>query len=241
MTSGRPARSYTVNSLDRGLAILRTVRDTDGPMRNHDVVERTGLPKATVSRLMHTLTSLGYLRRIDQGSYVLGEASARSGRAMLASLELQRYTDQFGGMLAEPLTFACLEARIAGKMVPFYRWSAQGGVHLAQGSSSTTAAAGRLAAACFEYAFGKLVSAGDTWLDQVVAQQVAEGFCTLWSADTKQLSVCAPIQHRSVGQFVLSLHLMEPCSPSSARTSVAGATVLRIAKAISEQSEVENA
>ena len=125
-------------------------------------------------------------------------------------------------------------------MVPVYRWSAQGSVHLAQGSSTTTAAAGKLAGECFDYAFGNLVSAGDACLDELVRQLAVEGFCSSWSADSRQLSVCAPIRHLPVGQFVLSIHLVELVAPAPARIAAAGDLLLATATAIAAQSEVGN-
>ena len=114
----RTARTYKVNSLDRGLDVLRVIRSADGPIRNNDISTRTGLPKATVSRLVHTLTTMGYLRRIDQGSYVLGQASGRTGRAMLEALRLERYAPLFQGLVASPGAYACLGIMVAKKMVP---------------------------------------------------------------------------------------------------------------------------
>jgi len=110
---------YKVQSLERGLAILRELRAVNAPVRNQDLVRRTGLPKATVSRLLNTLGALGYVRRIDQGSYVLAHASARSGRAMLGSLELQRYRPFF---IAAPGP-VYLAAMAGDSLVPVYRWS----------------------------------------------------------------------------------------------------------------------
>lgn len=51
-------------SLQRGLAILRCFRPGLGALCNMDLVERTGLPKATVSRLTKTLVNNGFLRRV---------------------------------------------------------------------------------------------------------------------------------------------------------------------------------
>lgn len=114
-----PEKKYKVQSLERGLAILRELRTTDVPVRNLDLVSRTGLPKATVSRLLSTLGALGYVRRIDRGSYVLANASARSGRAMLASLNL----DRFRGMFSNVPGPVYLEALVAARWLPVYRWS----------------------------------------------------------------------------------------------------------------------
>jgi DNA-binding IclR family transcriptional regulator len=50
-----------VTALARGLEVLRACTPTEGLLGNGELVERTGLPKPTVSRLTHTLTKLGYL------------------------------------------------------------------------------------------------------------------------------------------------------------------------------------
>eukprot|EP01041_Mallomonas_annulata_P015472 gene15472-32704_t len=109
---------YKVQSLERGLSILRELRASNAPVRNHDLVNRTRLPKATVSRLLNTLTALGCVRRIDLGSYVLDHASGRSGRAMVGSLELKRYLELFRNAPGP----VYLEAVVSGKRIPVYRW-----------------------------------------------------------------------------------------------------------------------
>jgi DNA-binding transcriptional ArsR family regulator len=123
---------YKVQSLERGLAILRELRAADAPVRNQELVLRTGLPKATVSRMLSTLGELGYVRRTDQGSYVLGHASARSGRAMLDALRLERYRSLFDNAPGP----VYLEAVAGDRLVPVYRWSVSGAGMFANGSPS---------------------------------------------------------------------------------------------------------
>ena len=50
-----------VESLARGLAVLRCFAPADRELGNREIAIRTGLPPATVSRLTFTLTALGYL------------------------------------------------------------------------------------------------------------------------------------------------------------------------------------
>jgi DNA-binding IclR family transcriptional regulator len=57
----RPGGRDFVQSLAKGLEILRAFEQGD-LLGNQDLVRRTGLPKATVSRLTGTLESLGYLQ-----------------------------------------------------------------------------------------------------------------------------------------------------------------------------------
>ena len=69
-----------VTALARGLEILRCFTAGDTLLGNRDFVSRTGLPKATVSRLTYTLAELGYLRydpalskyALDAGVLALG-------------------------------------------------------------------------------------------------------------------------------------------------------------------------
>ncbi len=70
-------RQFAV-TLARGLEILRCFLPGERTLGNRDFVERTGLSKATVSRLAFTLTELGYLRhdvearkyRLQQGDEI---------------------------------------------------------------------------------------------------------------------------------------------------------------------------
>ncbi len=73
-------------SLTRGLEILRAFTIEDATLGNQDLIERTGLPKATVSRLTSTLLGLGYLH-YDQtlGRYSIGPATVSLGYSALSS------------------------------------------------------------------------------------------------------------------------------------------------------------
>ena len=63
--SSLPVENLSPNrSLQRGLMILRCFRPGLGALCNMDLVEKTGLPKATVSRLTKTLVNNGFLRRV---------------------------------------------------------------------------------------------------------------------------------------------------------------------------------
>ncbi|WP_248309564.1 helix-turn-helix domain-containing protein, partial [Bosea sp. Tri-44] len=50
-------------SLERGVAILRAFRPGVSELGNAEIAERTGLAKATVSRLTQTLLGVGMLER----------------------------------------------------------------------------------------------------------------------------------------------------------------------------------
>lgn len=81
-----PETSNPAASLTRGLEILRSFTAEDTTLGNQDLIERTGLPKATVSRLTATLVSLGYLHYDTQlGRYSIGPATVSLGYSALSS------------------------------------------------------------------------------------------------------------------------------------------------------------
>ncbi|RFC68911.1 MULTISPECIES: IclR family transcriptional regulator [Mesorhizobium] len=73
-------------TLTRGLEILRAFKAEDATLGNQDLIERTRLPKATISRLTATLVSLGYLHYDDDlGRYSIGPATVSLGYSALSS------------------------------------------------------------------------------------------------------------------------------------------------------------
>lgn len=91
-------RTPPSRSLDRGLAILRAFRPGTGSLGNAEIAQRTGLPRATVSRLTRTLVDAGFLAfDVRSGDYRLGPPflgfaqSVREGSVVLqAALPLMR-------------------------------------------------------------------------------------------------------------------------------------------------------
>ena len=90
---GIDERKFVV-ALARGLSLLRVFRPGETLLGNRDFVERTGLAKATVNRLVYTLTTLGYLRFDEPaGKYALDTGVLSLGFTLLAgvdALELAR-------------------------------------------------------------------------------------------------------------------------------------------------------
>lgn len=73
------------------MEVLRAFQNDAKPLANHTLVERTGLPKATVSRITSTLVSLGYLTRIaSNGRYQLGTSMLSIGNAFLGGSSTRR-------------------------------------------------------------------------------------------------------------------------------------------------------
>jgi DNA-binding IclR family transcriptional regulator len=87
--SAEEKEPQVITALARGLSVLRCFRQGDRFLGNQEIAERTGLPKATVSRLTQTLTVLGYLnhsKRFNQ--YSLGAAVLSLGYSMLGNLDI---------------------------------------------------------------------------------------------------------------------------------------------------------
>ena len=78
------------NTLARGLELLLCFAPGESALRNKDFAQRTGLDKATVSRLAYTLDQLGYLRHdAADGKYRLGAAVLAMGYPFLANMSLR--------------------------------------------------------------------------------------------------------------------------------------------------------
>jgi DNA-binding IclR family transcriptional regulator len=97
------------SALVRGLDVLRAFKPADATLGNQEIIVRTGLPKATVSRLTFTLSELGYLTYNSVlGRYSLGPASVSLGYSALTSNAvvhiarplMQDLADQTGAAIA---------------------------------------------------------------------------------------------------------------------------------------------
>lgn len=79
----KPGQSPVNRSLERGIEILRAFRPGSELLGNGDIAERTGLSKATVSRLTQTLVGTGMLQMDAQArAYRLAPAVLSLAHAM---------------------------------------------------------------------------------------------------------------------------------------------------------------
>ncbi|MBI0426884.1 IclR family transcriptional regulator [Psychrobacter sp. NG27] len=65
-----------VTALGRGLIILAAFEHNER-LTHQQLCQMTKLPKATITRLIHTLTTLSFLRTNDYGQYQLGSSAVR--------------------------------------------------------------------------------------------------------------------------------------------------------------------
>ncbi|WP_258803990.1 IclR family transcriptional regulator domain-containing protein [Pseudarthrobacter sp. NS4] len=111
--AGTPqASDQYVQSLARGLAVIRAF-DTDHPvMTLTEVAGRTGLTRATARRFLHTLVELGYVRT-DGKTFALTAKVLQLGFAYLSGLSLpqlaQPHLEELSLKLGESTSAAVLD------------------------------------------------------------------------------------------------------------------------------------
>ncbi|HEY4075163.1 MAG TPA: IclR family transcriptional regulator [Herbaspirillum sp.] len=110
MTKIKPASAFEsddgdkgqVSALARGLLLLDCFDSSERFLGIQDFVERSNLPKATVSRLAHTLTASGYLEYSDSLSkFYLGAHLMSLGFSVLGSLQVRQVARPLMRELAE--------------------------------------------------------------------------------------------------------------------------------------------
>lgn len=77
-------------SVARAMQILQAFRLRDGAMGNNELSESTGIAKATVTRLTHTLTELGYLKRDSSRKYYPSPTLLTLGYTVLGKLRIRQ-------------------------------------------------------------------------------------------------------------------------------------------------------
>lgn len=107
----KPSRNdvSTLMTVERGLEVLRAFHSDRAPLTNAELVRRTGLPKATVSRLTSTLLQVGFLRlapgkrafELSTGALGIGHAYLANNDMLQAAQPLmQELADQLGVSVA---------------------------------------------------------------------------------------------------------------------------------------------
>jgi DNA-binding IclR family transcriptional regulator len=104
MSTVRAPDSGTLMTVERGLEVLRAFRSDRTPLTNAELVRRTGLPKATVSRLTSTLLHVGFLRLVPgRREFELSAGALCVGHAYLSTSELLQAAQPLMQELADRL------------------------------------------------------------------------------------------------------------------------------------------
>ena len=227
-----------VSAIGRAFEILRAFRPGEGPLGNNDLSSATGLPKATVSRLTHTLTRLGYLNHLDGLSkYEPSPAILALGYCVLSNMRVRQLARDYMQQLAEHSgTMVGLASRDRLSMIY---------VSMANGSKLRTmrhdvgtrveietSAIGRAFLAAMsaeerEYFYGRFERRhGANWpdlkarIDDAIAQIADRGFCLVdgeWERDTR--AIAAPIISPD-GNTIYSMNCIAPSFQISAKRLV---------------------
>lgn len=103
MSNASEARSITL-TVERGLEVLSAFHAERAPLSNAELVRRTGLSKATVSRLTTTLIRIGFLRRAGGGRlFELGAGALSIGHAYLETSPVTHAANPYLQELADKL------------------------------------------------------------------------------------------------------------------------------------------
>lgn len=91
-----------VGAIGRAFDVLRAFKPGQGPLGNTELSVATGLPKATVSRLTHTLTRLGYLNYLsDHGVYEPSPSILALGYCVLSNMRVRQLARDHMQQLAD--------------------------------------------------------------------------------------------------------------------------------------------
>ncbi len=106
-----PARSGTVQSIERAFGLLETMADHGGTMGLSQLAQESGLPLPTIHRLLRTLVDLGYLRQDAGRQYVLAPRLIRLGESSGAMLSVwaKPHLDRLVSDLGESANLAMLD------------------------------------------------------------------------------------------------------------------------------------
>jgi len=103
---------YAVGTVERALALISTLMEAERPLSLGELIERMGLTKPTVYRLVRTLAAHGVVRQ-DSDGYVLGPALISIGQAALRATHLpdigKPYLDRIREELGETVVMSVLD------------------------------------------------------------------------------------------------------------------------------------
>lgn len=132
MSTDRPATTANhstdfVQSLERGLAVIKAFDAEDRELTLSDVARKTGLTRAAARRFLHTLVALGYVRS-DKRMFSLRPRVLELGYAYLSGLSLpevaQPHLEELTAAVHESTSISVLDggmvvyvARVAAKRI----------------------------------------------------------------------------------------------------------------------------
>lgn len=102
--TSRKRHPNTVSALERGISVLRCFEADPRPKSNGAVARATGIPKPTVTRLLATLVSVGYLKQSrETEQYALSAGVIPLAQAFLRSVDVRAHARPHMLALAEAI------------------------------------------------------------------------------------------------------------------------------------------
>lgn len=217
-----------VAAIGRAFEILRAFRPGEGALGNSELSFITGLPKATVSRLTHTLRRLGYLNFVESaGKYEPSPSILALGYCVLSNMRVRQLACDPMQQLAE-LAGATVGLASRDRLSMIYVSMANGsGLRTMRHDVGTrvvieTSAVGRAFLAGITederyYFYGHFArNHGAKWptlrdrIEDCIRQVAERGFCLVdgeWQRDTR--AVAAPLVSAD-GSTVLAMNCVAP-------------------------------
>ena len=96
-----PASRYRVQVLDRTIAVLQAVADSETDLPAADIARQLRLHKSTVHRLLVVLESYRLIKKGPEGAYGLGTRLIELGECAIARLKLSEYAEPHLRTLAD--------------------------------------------------------------------------------------------------------------------------------------------
>lgn len=217
-----------IGALARGLEVLAAFRENDRQLGNHELAERTGISKPTVSRITYTLTQLGYLVHSPRfNTYELGGKSFALGHVALASLDVREVAKDLMTDIAtrtgltvslavrDKLSMLNLEAQDSDELVGIrlYPGSRVPIVNTAGGRAYLTVAPEEARQEIFE---GVKDGYGDEWpsllraVDRAAVDIEKRGFCMCIGDWRKDVNSAGAVIEMPDGRGIYSLNVGGP-------------------------------
>jgi IclR family acetate operon transcriptional repressor len=105
-----------IQSVQRALRLVEAVGASDGRAQAKELARAVGLSLSTTYHLLRTLTHEGYLRRLDDGSYVLGPALTQVASQSQVAAALARARPAMQGLRDELKNPVYLAAYVDGEI-----------------------------------------------------------------------------------------------------------------------------
>lgn len=98
---------YRVPALQRGLNILQMFSSHQRTLASQEIAERLGVSVSAIFRIVHTLSEMGYLRKVAKNTYELGPQVVSDGFAYLASRDLVDVAQPHLNALRDRTSLSC--------------------------------------------------------------------------------------------------------------------------------------